>query len=291
MEKASYRMPVEELINTNDASAVTPALELQAVSFSYGAGVVLDQLSLTVAQGEFVSLVGPSGSGKSTVLRLLAGLESPGAGRIRHHGQDVVGPGVDRGVVFQDYSLFPWMNLAENVILAIGKAHPELGRDRRRELAEEYLELVGLGNAWSKYPQELSGGMCQRGAIARVLAMGAPVLLMDEPFGALDPVNRTRLQDLLLEIWCSTRPSRAIMFVTHDVDEAILLADRVVVLGASPGRIIADLAVDIARPRPRRETFAQSKFQELRQSVTDHLHGDMLAQLSVADYVTEAGGI
>jgi len=276
---------------SGDVPAQTAALELQSVSFSYGGGAVLENLSLTVAQGELVSLVGPSGSGKSTVLRLLAGLEKPTAGRIRHHGVDVVGPGLDRGIVFQDYSLFPWMSLAENVTLAIGKAHPQLARDRRRELADEYLALVGLGDALRKYPQELSGGMCQRGAIARVLAMGAPILLMDEPFGALDPVNRTRLQDLLLEVWSSTRPARTIVFVTHDVDEAVLLADRVVVLGASPGRIIADLAVAIPRPRPRKETFARAEFATLRRTVNDHLHGDMLAQLSAADWIGEAAGI
>lgn len=276
---------------SGDVSPPAAALELQSISFSYGGGVVLENLSLTVAQGELVSLVGPSGSGKSTVLRLLAGLEKPTAGRIRHHGVDVVGPGLDRGIVFQDYSLFPWMSLAENVTLAIGKAHPELSRERRRELAEEYLELVGLGDAMQKYPQELSGGMCQRGAIARALAMGAPILLMDEPFGALDPVNRTRLQELLLEVWSSTRPARTILFVTHDVDEAVLLADRVVVLGASPGRIIANLAVDIPRPRSRKETFARAEFAALRRTVTEHLHGDMLAQLSAADWVGEAAGI
>jgi NitT/TauT family transport system ATP-binding protein len=133
--------------------------------------------------------------------------------------------------------------------------------------------------------------MCQRGAIARALAMGAPVLLMDEPFGALDPVNRTRLQDLLLEVWNSSRPARTIVFVTHDVDEAILLADRVVVLGACPGRIIADLDVPIPRPRPRRQTYLRQEFQELRKAVTEYLQGDMLQRLSAADTVAEAEGI
>ena len=219
---------------------------------------MLADVTLQVREGEFVCLLGPSGSGKSTVLRLLAGLESPREGSIRVAGLPVVGPGIDRGVVFQDYSLFPWMSLIENVALAIGKAHPALTREQRRDLAEEYLDLVGLAEARTKYPGELSGGMCQRGAIARALAMGAPVLLMDEPFGALDPVNRTRLQDLLLEVWNSSRPARTIVFVTHDVDEALLLADRVVVLGACPGRVIADLEVPIPRPRPRRQTYAST---------------------------------
>ena len=268
-----------------------PMVELDAVSFGYGGSPVLANLSLSLREGEFVSLLGPSGSGKSTVLRLLAGLELPNAGRIRLRGEAIQGPGLDRGVVFQDYSLFPWMTLAENVGLAIGKAHPNLDRRDRRQLADEYLEMVGLAEAHGKYPHELSGGMCQRGAIARALAMGAPVLLMDEPFGALDPVNRTRLQDLLIDIWSSRWPARTVLFVTHDVDEAILLADRVVVLGACPGRIIADLPVGLPRPRERRKSFATTAFQELRRQVADYLQGDMLARLSDSETVAEGAGI
>jgi NitT/TauT family transport system ATP-binding protein len=273
------------------ASDRRPALALDGVSFGYQSATVLADVTLQVREGEFVCLLGPSGSGKSTVLRLLAGLESPREGSIRVAGLPVVGPGIDRGVVFQDYSLFPWMSLIENVALAIGKAHPALTREQRRDLAEEYLDLVGLAEARTKYPGELSGGMCQRGAIARALAMGAPVLLMDEPFGALDPVNRTRLQDLLLEVWNSSRPARTIVFVTHDVDEALLLADRVVVLGACPGRVIADLEVPIPRPRPRRQTYARSEFQALRKLVNEHLEGDVLRRLSDAEMVGEAAGI
>jgi NitT/TauT family transport system ATP-binding protein len=279
------------MIGEEFASQRQPALELDAVSFSYGAGPVLADLSLRVGEGEFVSLLGPSGSGKSTVLRLLAGLEKPQSGSIRHSGVPVSGPGIHRGVVFQDYSLFPWMSLTENVVLAIGKAHPQLSRSQRHELAEEYLDLVGLGDACAKYPRELSGGMCQRGAIARALAMGAPVLLMDEPFGALDPVNRTRLQDLLLEVWNSSQPARTIVFVTHDVDEAILLADRVVVLGACPGRIIANLAIRIPRPRPRQQVYSWPEFQALRKSVTEHLQGDMLQRLAAPYTMEDAAGI
>ena len=267
------------------------ALELEHVSFSYEGVTVFADVNLQVHEGEFVSLLGPSGSGKSTILRLLAGLENPQQGEIRHGKAPVVGPSIDRGVVFQDYSLFPWMSLAENVVLAIGKAHPKLDSEQKLELAEEYLELVGLADACAKYPGQLSGGMCQRGAIARALAMGAPVLLMDEPFGELDPVNRTRLQDLLLEVLNSSEPARTIVFVTHDIDEALLLADRVVVLGACPGRIIADLDVPIPRPRPRRQTYARTDFQALRKAVNEHLQRDMLQRLSDADTVEEAAGI
>jgi len=278
-------------MGTQTAPDRRPTLELDGVSFGYQNTAVLAEVTLQVREGEFICLLGPSGSGKSTMLRLLAGLESPQKGSIRLGGAQVVGPGLDRGVVFQDYSLFPWMSLTENVVLAIGKAHPGLLREQRHELAEEYLELVGLAEARAKYPGELSGGMCQRGAIARVLAMGAPVLLMDEPFGALDPVNRTRLQDLLLEIWNASKPARTIVFVTHDVDEALLLADRVVVLGACPGRIIADMEVPIPRPRPRRQTYARPEFHTLRKTVNEHLQGDMLRRLSDAETVEEAAGI
>lgn len=267
------------------------ALELSSVSFDYGAGTVLADLSFAIGQGEFVSLVGPSGSGKSTVLRLLAGLEIPRKGCVRHRGAMVTGPSASRGVVFQDYSLFPWMSLRENVVLAIGKAHAGLGGRQRRELAEEYLALVGLAHAQDRHPLELSGGMCQRGAIARALAMGSPVLLMDEPFGALDPMNRARLQDLLLAIWSSMWPARTVVFVTHDVDEAIFLSDRILVLGAAPGRMIADLKVEIPRPRQRRQTFGRAEFLALRRSVIDYLHGDTLQQLSAADWMREADGI
>jgi NitT/TauT family transport system ATP-binding protein len=278
-------------MGTQTAPQRRPALALDGVSFGYQATAVLADVTLQVREGEFLCLLGPSGSGKSTVLRLLAGLESPQRGSILVGGLPVVGPGIDRGVVFQDYSLFPWMSLIENVVLAIGKAHLALTREQRHELAEEYLDLVGLAEARTKYPGELSGGMRQRGAIARALAMGAPVLLMDEPFGALDPVNRTRLQDLLLEVWNSSKPARTIVFVTHDVDEALLLADRVVVLGACPGRVIADLEVPIPRPRPRRQTYARSEFQALRKTVNEHLEGDVLRRLSDAETVGEAAGI
>lgn len=256
------------------------ALTLDAVSFAYDGVPILDNIRLTVREGEFLCLLGPSGSGKSTLLRLLAGLESPQRGAIRWWDRPIAGPGIDRGVVFQDYSLFPWLSVADNVALAIAKAHPALVPARRRALARDYLAQVGLAEAADKYPLELSGGMRQRGAIARALALGSPILLMDEPFGALDALNRARLQDLLLTVWQSTVPRKTILFVTHDIDEALYLGDRVAVLGAAPGRVIASCAVGFDRPRDRRGLFASPIFHQLRQVLADALSTDTLVHLN-----------
>ena len=194
--------------------------------------------------------------------------------------------------MFQDYSLFPWMTLEENLSLALAKAHPETERKWRRQLTAEYLELVGLADASGKYPFELSGGMQQRGAIARALAVGSPVLLMDEPFGALDPINRTRLQDLLLSVWSSTSPKKTVIFVTHDVDEALYLSDRIVMLGASPGRVIAELDVPFARPRQRRALVNSAEFQQLRRQIDERFQQDVLSRIEETSLVgAEAEGI
>jgi NitT/TauT family transport system ATP-binding protein len=262
------------------ASAGSAAgLEARGVSHAFRGEYVLRAIDLSVGEGEFVALLGPSGSGKTTLLRLLAGLEKPTEGRIRWKGRDIGEPGIERGVVFQDYSLFPWMKVADNLVLAVRKAYPGMNRPERKLMAEEYLQMVGLAGAGSKYPYQLSGGMQQRGAIARALAVGSPVLLMDEPFGALDPLNRLRLQDLLAEIRKAAQPRKTILFVTHDVDEAIFLGDRIVVLGASPGRIIADLpvAMDGAHPADRRASSALT--QSLRYRISELYREDVLNRL------------
>ena len=238
-------------------------LTLDAVTFAYHGVPILDDIHLAVREGEFLCLLGPSGSGKSTLLRLLAGLESPQRGAIHWWGQPIAGPGIDRGVVFQDYSLFPWFSVADNIALAI-----------------EYLAQVGLEDAADKYPLELSGGMRQRGAIARALALGSPMLLMDEPFGALDTLNRARLQDLLLDVWQNATPRKTIVFVTHDIDEALYLGDRVAVLGAAPAQVIADYPVPFDRPRDRRPLFTSAQFHQLRETIADALSADTLAHLN-----------
>ena len=258
---------------------MTAALLLDAVRFSYDDSLILSDISLAVPRGQFVSLLGSSGSGKSTLLRLIAGLQAPDRGRLHWDGAPVTGPGLERGVVFQDYALFPWMSVVDNLAIAIGKARPGSSKQQRRDQARESLRRVGLESAIGKYPFELSGGMRQRAAIARALALGSPLLLLDEPFGALDPVNRARLQDLLLEIWEAATPKTTIVFVTHDVDEALYLGDRVVILGSTPGRIIADLPVNFPRHRDRRALFGSDAFHALRETIAETLAADTLRQL------------
>ncbi|PKO90134.1 MAG: ABC transporter ATP-binding protein [Betaproteobacteria bacterium HGW-Betaproteobacteria-10] len=261
---------------------MSQSLRLEGIDFSYDAQPILSGIDLTIPAGQFVTLLGASGSGKSTLLRLIAGLQAPQRGRLAWNGKNIVGPGLDRGVVFQDYALFPWMSVVDNIAIAVGKAHPETSKAARRDEARDYLRKVGLDSAIGKYPFELSGGMRQRAAIARALALGSPLLLMDEPFGALDPVNRAKLQDLLLEIWEAASPKKTIVFVTHDVDEALYLGDRVVILGSTPGRVIADLPVEFTRHRNRRALFDSAVFHELRESIAETLAADTLRQLIAA---------
>jgi len=261
---------------------MSQGLSLEGVDFSYDASRILSGIELSIPAGQFVTLLGASGSGKSTLLRLIAGLQFPERGRLAWNGQPIAGPGLERGVVFQDYALFPWMSVVDNIAIAIGKARPATAKVGRIAEAKDYLSKVGLESAIGKYPFELSGGMRQRAAIARALALGSPLLLMDEPFGALDPVNRARLQDLVLEIWEAATPKKTVVFVTHDVDEALYLGDRVVILGSTPGRVIADLAVEFPRHRDRRTLFTSDAFHELRESIAETLAADTLRQLVAA---------
>ena len=221
----------------------------------------LHHVSLDVQKGEFVCLIGASGCGKSTLLRIIAGFEKPSSGDVRVYDAPIGGPGSDRGMVFQDYALFPWMTVRQNI--AFGPRQKNL-KDAN-DIASKYLEMVGLGKFADRFPYQLSGGMKQRVAIARVLANEASILLMDEPFGALDALTREQLQDELLEIWARTKVT--ILFVTHSVEEATLLADRVVVMTAGPGRIESDNRVRLARPR---EVSAQD-FNDVRRSLTERL--------------------
>jgi NitT/TauT family transport system ATP-binding protein len=261
-------------------------LHLDSVNFAYDAERILAGIDLEIPVGQFTTLLGASGSGKSTLLRLVAGLQAPQQGRLLWNGKAITGPGLERGVVFQDYALFPWLSVVDNIALAVGKAHPDWSKAQRRDKSREHLRQVGLESAIGKYPFELSGGMRQRAAIARALALGSPLLLMDEPFGALDPVNRAKLQDLLLEIWEAgsggNSPKKTIVFVTHDVDEALYLGDRVVILGSTPGRVIADLPVEFPRHRDRRALFDSREFHELRESIAETLAADTLRQLVAA---------
>lgn len=206
----------------------------------------LGQVSLTVARGEVVAVVGASGCGKSTLLRLIAGLDRPSAGRLSLDGEPLTGPSPKLGIVFQEPRLMPWLSLVDNVAFGLSRRLP---RHERRRLALRALERVHLARFATALPKTLSGGMAQRAALARALVTRPPVLLLDEPFSAVDALTRQALQDELLQLWTVDRPT--MLLVTHDLDEALYLADRVVVLGGQPSRVRLELAVDLPRPRPR----------------------------------------
>lgn len=212
---------------------------------------VLDNINLAVNEGEFVSLLGPSGCGKSTLLSIVAGLTKETGGIIQLDSQKITKPGSDRGMVFQEAALFPWMTVLENVRFPLRKHN--LSKKEQVETAKQYLKMVHLSRFLDHYPHELSGGMQQRVSIARALAMNPKVLLMDEPFGALDEQTRSIMHKELEKIWQETK--KTILFVTHSIQEAIKLSDRIIVMGTRPGRIIADIQVDVDRPRQREETI------------------------------------
>jgi ABC-type nitrate/sulfonate/bicarbonate transport system ATPase subunit len=248
-----------------------PVLAVEAVSkrFAVGDGEIeaLARIDVAVAPGQFVCLIGASGCGKSTLLRVIAGFEEPTTGRVAVRGKPITRPGRDRGMVFQDYALFPWMSVRDNI--AFGPRQRGLSSGEIDATAGEYLKLVGLERFAARYPSQLSGGMKQRVAIARVLANDPDILLMDEPFGALDALTREQLQRELLQIWARTRVT--VLFVTHSVEEAVLLADRVLVMSAGPGRIEGDIAIDLPRPREVSSPEFNAVRRDLARRLTSHL--------------------
>jgi NitT/TauT family transport system ATP-binding protein len=230
-----------------------PKLEFEHISKVYSTAkgrarsLAIQDFSLAIPPRRFVCLLGPSGCGKSTLLNMAAGFVKPSTGRILVDGQPICGPGADRGMVFQEYALFPWFTVLENV--EIGPKARGLPPAERRAVAERFIGMVGLQEHGHKFPRELSGGMKQRAAIARTLANEPKIILMDEPFGALDAQTREVLQDQLLEIWASTR--NTIIFVTHSINEAVVLADDIAVLAAHPGRLVHVVRNPLPRPRVR----------------------------------------
>jgi NitT/TauT family transport system ATP-binding protein len=227
----------------------------------------LRDVTLNIKDGEFVSLLGASGCGKSTLLQILAGLVEPSTGQIVVRGQPVEGPGPDRAVIFQDYALFPWLTVRQNV--ESGLRLRKMPKRPRQIAASKYIKLVHLERAENRYPYELSGGMKQRVAIARALALEPEILLMDEPFGALDALTRDRMQEELLEIWSMTR--KTIVFVTHSIDEATLLSDRVAVFTRAPGQV--KQIVDVNLPRPR--TRSSAGFLEVREHLSELIRAEV----------------
>ena len=233
------------------------------LSKRFGEKLILDRLSLSMQSGEFMALVGSSGSGKSTILRLIAGLEHPSSGSISVDGKPVSSPGPDRGMVFQKYSLYPWLNAAENV--AFGMRLQRMKPAEIRERTAYFLEVVGLSEAADKLPRELSGGMQQRVAIARALATNPSILLLDEPFGALDLQIRESMQDFLLKLW--QRTGLTVLLITHDVEEALVLAQRVHVLAPNPGRIVRSIDVSLDK-HDLDQLRLSSDFLALRRSLS-----------------------
>ncbi|MBD3922793.1 ABC transporter ATP-binding protein [Paenibacillus sp. PR3] len=205
----------------------------------------LKDIDLTIGENEFVTILGPSGCGKSTLLRIVAGLEDATSGELTIDGEDIIGPGAERGMVFQGYTLFPWLTVRENIEYGLKlKGVPTLAR---RGISNHWLRIIRLEKFASAYPKQLSGGMKQRVAIARALANRPKVLLMDEPFGALDAQTKVEMQEMLLEVW--EKEKTTVLFITHDIDEAIFLSQRIVVMGAHPGRIIREFRIDLPSER------------------------------------------
>lgn len=249
------------------------ALEGITVEFPTKAGLfcALDHIDLSIDKGQFVALIGHSGCGKSTLLNAVAGLNKPTKGVIFLDGEVIDRPGPDRAVVFQDHSLLPWLTVEENVALAVSKTAGTMSRAEQKDWVRHNLELVKMGHAATKRPGEISGGMKQRVGIARAIAMRPRVLLMDEPFGALDALTRASLQDTVMEIQAEL--NQTVLMITHDVDEAVLLADRVIMMTNGPAaRIGEDLTVELARPRNRLEVIDQPAYTEARSAVIHFLH-------------------
>ena len=244
-------------------------IELSNVSLTYDDDGItynaLEQMNFAVEPGEFVSIIGSSGCGKSSTLSILAGLREPTEGKYQIDGRISHGTGRNRGVVFQHYSLFPWMTAEENVSFGIRQAFPDTTQAEASDVARGYLKKVGLTGFEEKYPYQLSGGMQQRTAIARTLAMQPEILLLDEPFGAIDARNRILLQDLLLDVLGQESQQKTIVFVTHDIDEAILLSDRILFMDKK--HILEEFSVPFSRPRHRERIFQSQEYIRLRQAL------------------------
>ena len=255
-------------------------LSIEGVSRSFASTnggdptLALQATSLTVAENDFITILGPSGCGKSTLLRIVAGLDQQTSGAVLLEGQRITGPGADRGMVFQSYTLFPWLSVRDNVCFGLNERG--MARRDQLEVAQSFIHKVGLDGFENHYPKQLSGGMQQRTAIARALANGPRMLLMDEPFGALDHQTRELMQELLLGIWEAER--KTVLFVTHDIDEAVFMGNRVVVMSARPGRIKLDRAVTLPHPR-HYSVKTTPDFMALKAELTEQVRIEVIAAL------------
>lgn len=257
-------------------------ITVNGLSFRYADSdqLILQDVNMRVREGDFVCLLGQSGCGKSTFLRLMAGLEAPSSGSICVDGQPIDGTSLERSVVFQDYGLFPWMSAGENIVLALRQRFPEKSKAECRGIARRALREVGLKDeVFGKYPKSLSGGMKQRCAIARSFSMNPPILLMDEPFGALDAVTRARLQDMVLDLWSHEERKKTVFFVTHDVEEALFLATRIVVFGQSPSQVIFEKEIPLERKPFRKEMYESRFIMDLRNELVGYINQDVLSHV------------
>lgn len=254
----------------------TPLINITNVNKTYkgvsGDVVALKNVTLEIEENEFVAIVGPSGCGKTTLLNILAGLETFDSGTVTFGGEPIVGPGIDRGVIFQQYALFPWLTVRKN--MEFGLKYRGHSKEKQKEITDHYMEIVGLTEFANLYPKELSGGMKQRVAIARGYATSPKVLLMDEPFGALDAQTRAQLQEDLLRTWETER--KTIFFITHDVEEAVLLSQRVVIMSARPGRVKEIVKVDLPYPR-NQQTKILPRFNEIKNNIWANVYQEYLS--------------
>ena len=259
-----------------------PKIRIDAVGKIFGEGddefLAIDRIDLSVAPNEFVSIVGTSGCGKSTLLNMVGGLTEPTFGEITIDGKPVTGPGRDRGFVFQGYSLFEWMTVEKNILFALEKS--QMPKSEKTELVRQFIHEVGLAGFENAHPRQLSGGMRQRVAIARALVYKPSLLLMDEPFGALDAQTRGMMQELLLKVWEDHKVT--VLFITHDVEEAIFLADRVVVLASRPGLVKREMAIDLKRPR-RYDIVTSPQFSEYKRDILADIREETLKVMAMSE--------
>jgi len=257
-----------------DQSAKITVKDLTKVFMGHAGEVrALDNVSLQIQDREFVCVIGPSGCGKSTMLNIIAGLDAPTSGKIYMDDAEITGPGKERGVIFQQYALFPWLTVLQNV--EYGLKIQRVPKAERTEIARKYIDMVGLSDFVKAYPKELSGGMKQRVAIARGYAVNPQILLMDEPFGALDAQTRTQLQEDLMQTWQAEK--KTCFFITHDVEEAVLLAQRIVIMSARPGRIKEIVEIDIPFPRDQK-TKMSKEFNEIKNYIWGKVYEEYLEQ-------------
>lgn len=258
---------------------ITNNVYINELSFAYPDAPsikILEGLDVNIESGEFVCILGQSGCGKSTLLKLLAGLQKPSKGNIQIDGNIIKGASLDKAVVFQDYGLFPWMTTVENITLALEQKFPGKSKNEYDQEAREALRQVGLKEeSFDKFPKALSGGMKQRTAIARAFIIDSPILLMDEPFGALDAVTRTKLQEIVLNLWKKDKERKTVFFITHDVDEALILATRILVLSQSPAKIIFEKKLAPERPRDRNSIYSDKNMIELQNELVRVINLDI----------------